>query len=245
MSKKDYKMTKKEAKVVVEYLVKASHIVDNIEYSLIYDNTKMYDKYRLLDSKSEDLSYNKGKEILTNDKIQVYIQEIRDSIENRTFSKLKKRIEDEVYHLELPKEIFIEEKETILEYFQKVQKKYRYGTAFKTNLEISRESEKKLLERCRVLNDNNKFLFYTVLTSDLVRVSVSNMEYYAGNNPRIELSLRNNLPSVYDECLTNLGEEELKRETQLLLQRKAKLERKAYDNLVKYMNWKEIEEIVE
>lgn len=110
MSKKDYQMTKKEAKVVVEYLVKASHIVDNIEYSLIYDNTKMYDKYRLLDSKSEDLSYNKGKEILTNDKIQGYIQEIRTSIENRTFSKLKNRIEDEVYRLELPKEIFIEEK---------------------------------------------------------------------------------------------------------------------------------------
>ena len=99
--------------------------------------------------------------------------------------------------------------------------------------------------RCRVLNDNNKFLFYTELTSNLVRVSVSNMEYYAGTHPRIELSLRNNLPSVYDECLTKLGEEELKRETQLLLQRKAKLERKAYDNLVKYMNWNEIEEIVE
>lgn len=72
------------------------------------------------------------------------------------------------------------------------------------------------------LNEDNDYLFYYVLTSTSLRLSISNMELYAKGE--LGRAFKDNVPALFDGCFRTLGVEETLKQTLALFDKKSELE---------------------
>lgn len=251
-------ITKKDAKSVVTEIVNVAKFVDKREYAVVYDSNRMLDKLYLVDvTASKELLTNKLL-VIEDSIIQEYILRARTAIETRKMVDFRKQLEDEIYKTEIvplakPKRQLKSEnkvsgginltseqstKEEVIDfaaYFIESNKRYRAGTTYVLERPLS-DFEKKLLENHKDrLNENNDYLFYYVLTSTSLRLSISNMESYAIGE--LERGFRNNVPALFDNCLRSLGVEETKKQTLALFNKKSELEERLYKELVKRVDF--------
>lgn len=251
-------ITKKESKQLVTEIINVAKYVDKREYVVVYDSNRMLDKLYLIDVTTGKEMLTDKKVVIPDNTIQEYILRARTAIETRGMVVFRKQLEDEIYKTELSfsktqrnskasnqingknvengSELEVSEKELdLVAYFVESNKRYRSGTTYFLEQPLS-EFQKKLLDNHKDrLNEENDYLFYYVLTSTSLRLSISNMESYAKGE--LERAFRNNVPALFDGCLRTLGVEETLKQTLALFDKKSELEEYLYLQLVKRVDF--------